>query len=77
MILFLLNKKRWIFTEEATTAAVTENAGRMIAANESIDMEVPLIAEASLNSSEVSAIDATIAKLEEQAVEALKSLLSY
>ncbi len=77
MILFLLNKKRWIFTEEAGTLAATENVGAMIAANESIDMMPPMITETSLNASEVSQLNVNIAKLEEQAVEALKNLLNY
>lgn len=74
MVLFLLNKKRWIFTEEAS---MTEDSGVMVASNESIEMTPPLMAETSLNSSEMSQLNVTIAKLEEQAVEALKGLLNY
>lgn len=76
MILFLLNKKRWIFAEGATSGAtVTENAGIMVAGNESIEMMPPVVAEAT--TSELDELSVSIAKLEEQAVEALKSLLSY
>ncbi|XP_037024831.1 protoheme IX farnesyltransferase, mitochondrial [Bradysia coprophila] len=75
MILFLLNKKRWIFTEEASVATMTENAGIMVAANESIEMTPPVMAETTTN--ELGELGGTIAKLEEQAVEALKNLLSY
>lgn len=74
MILFLLNKKRWIFTEETSIGTVTENAGIMVAGNESIEMTPPVMMTEATTGSEVSA---TIAKLEEQAVEAFKSLLSY
>lgn len=77
MVLFLLNKKRWIFTEEAGVAAVTEESGILVAGNESIEMTPPLIAETSLSKNEASQLDVTIAKLEEQAVEAFKSLLNY
>lgn len=77
MVLFLLNKKRWIFAEEAGVAAVTEESGILVAGNESIEMTPPLIAETSLSKNEASQLDVTIAKLEEQAVEAFKSLLNY
>lgn len=74
MILFLLNKKRWIFTEETSIGTVTENAGVMVAGNESIEMTPPVMMAEATTGSELSV---TIAKLEEQAVEAFKSLLSY
>lgn len=78
MVLFLLNKKRWIFTEEAGVAAsLTETGGVMVAANESIEMTPPVIGETSLHGNEVSQMNDTVAKLEQQAVEALKSLMNF
>lgn len=78
MVLFLLNKKRWIFTEESGVAAsLTETGGVMVAANESIEMTPPVIGETSLHGNEVSQMNDTVAKLEQQAVEALKSLMNF
>lgn len=74
MILFLLNKKRWIFTEDVT--ALTET-GILVAGTESVEMTPTPFTESSRNGSETSQVVDNIVKLEEQAVEALKSLLNY
>lgn len=77
MILFLINKKRWIFTEEAGMTMMADESGIIsVAGNESVEM-TPLALTTETSSNELSELSANIAKLEEQAVEALKSLLNY
>lgn len=77
MILFLINKKRWIFTEEAGMTMMADESGIIsVASNESVEM-TPLALTTETSSNELSELSANIAKLEEQAVEALKSLLNY
>lgn len=77
MVLFLINKKRWIFTEEAGMAMMADESGIVsVAGNESIEM-TPFSLTTERSGNELSQLDVNIAKLEEQAVEALKSLLNY